>query len=96
MKRAILLATFATLCGAQTTVNGGRDYKGTLKASGSVSAVDFSNAGGTAPVQGRHFGFAADSVCAGTDLFCYGRCGGAEPVLLYGDRGTWSLDANER
>ncbi len=51
MKRAILLATFATLCGAQTTVNGGRDYKGTLKASGSVSAVDFSNAGGTAPVK---------------------------------------------
>ncbi len=51
MKRAILLATFATLCGAQTTVNGGRDYKGTLKASGSVSAVDFSNAGVTAPVK---------------------------------------------
>ena len=39
MKRAILLVTFAALCGAQTTVNGGRDYKGTLKASGSVSVV---------------------------------------------------------
>ncbi len=51
MKRAILLGAFAALCGAQTTVNGGRDYKGTLKASGSVSAVDFSNAGGTAPVK---------------------------------------------
>jgi hypothetical protein len=51
MNRAILLVTFAVLCGAQTTVNGGRDYKGTLKASGSVSAVDFSNAGGTAPVK---------------------------------------------
>ena len=51
MKRAILFVTFAALCGAQTTVNGGRDYKGTLKASGSVSAVDFSSAGGTAPVK---------------------------------------------
>jgi len=51
MKRAILFVTFAALCGAQTTVNGGRDYKGTLKASGSVSAVDFSGAGGTAPAK---------------------------------------------
>ena len=51
MKRAILFVAFAALCGAQTTVNGGRDYKGTLKASGSVSAVDFSGAGGTAPVK---------------------------------------------
>src|ERR1022692_3379197 len=51
MKRAILYVTFAALCGAQTTVNGGRDYKGTLKASGSVSAVDFSGAGGPAPAK---------------------------------------------
>lgn len=51
MKRAILFVAFAALCGAQTTVNGGRDYKGTLKASGSVSAVDFSGAGGTAPAR---------------------------------------------
>jgi hypothetical protein len=51
MKRAILFVTLAALCGAQTTVNGGRDYKGTLKASGSVSAVDFSGAGGTAPAK---------------------------------------------
>ncbi len=51
MKRAILLVTFAALCGAQTIVNGGRDYKGTLKASGNVSAVDFSGAGGTAPAK---------------------------------------------
>ena len=64
MKRAILFVACAAVCGAQTTVNGGRDYKGTLKASGSVSAVDFSNAGGTAPAQSGHFGFAADSVYA--------------------------------
>jgi hypothetical protein len=51
MKRAILFVTFAALCGAQTIVNGGRDYKGTLKASGNVSAVDFSGAGGTAPAK---------------------------------------------
>ena len=42
MKRAILFVTITAVCGAQTTVNGGRDYKGTLRASGSVSAVDFS------------------------------------------------------
>src|ERR1017187_5606338 len=51
MKRAILLVAFAALCGAQTTVNGGRDYKGTLKASGSVSVVDFSGSGSTAPAK---------------------------------------------
>ena len=51
MKRAILFVTFAALCGAQTTVNGGRDYKGTLKASGSVSVVDFSGAGSTSPAK---------------------------------------------
>src|SRR5664279_1651418 len=51
MKRAILFVAFAALCGAQTTVNGGRDYKGTLKASGSVSTVDFSAAGATAPAK---------------------------------------------
>src|ERR1019366_8604529 len=51
MKRAILFVAFAALCGAQTTVNGGRDYKGTLKASGSVSVVDFSGSGSTAPAK---------------------------------------------
>src|ERR1039457_3188852 len=51
MKRAILFVAFAALCGAQTTVNGGRDYKGTLKASGSVSAVDLSGAGSTTPAK---------------------------------------------
>jgi hypothetical protein len=51
MKRAFLFVVCAALCGAQTTVNGGRDYKGTLKASGSVSAVDFSSAAATAPAR---------------------------------------------
>ncbi|MGD0775739.1 MAG: hypothetical protein ABSC05_23235, partial [Candidatus Solibacter sp.] len=51
MKRAILFVTFAALCGAQTIVNGGRNYKGALTASGSVSVVDFSGAGGTAPAK---------------------------------------------
>ena len=51
MKRAILFVVCAAVCGAQTTVNGGRDYKGTLKASGSVSAVDFSSAAATAPAR---------------------------------------------
>src|SRR5260370_32283045 len=41
----------AALCGAKTTVNGGSDYKGKLKASGTVSTVDFSGAGSTTPVK---------------------------------------------
>jgi hypothetical protein len=40
----------AVLCGAQTTVNGGRDFKGTLKTSGSLSSVDFRAAAATAPI----------------------------------------------
>ena len=51
MKIAIWAMLGAALCGAQTTVNGGRDYKGTLKASRTVSSVDFSGAGSTAPVK---------------------------------------------
>ncbi len=80
MKRAILFVAFAVLCGAQTTVNGGRDYKGTLKASGSVSAVDFSAAASTAPAKAGtlaarpiactqgHIYFATD-VAAGQNLY---------------------------
>ena len=80
MKRAILLVAFAVLCGAQTTVNGGRDYKGTLKASGSISAVDFSGAASTAPAKAGplatrptdctqgHVYFATD-VTAGQNLY---------------------------
>jgi hypothetical protein len=95
MKRAILFVAFAALCGAQTTVNGGRDYKGTLKASGSVSAVDFSGAGARRRQSG-HFGVAADGVHTGAGLLRHGRSGGAEPVLLHGHGGAGSLDADER
>ncbi|MEO8367818.1 MAG: hypothetical protein ABI806_01280 [Candidatus Solibacter sp.] len=80
MKRAILFVAFAALCGAQTTVNGGRDFKGTIKASGSVSAVDFSGAASTAPAKAGllaarptactqgHIYFATD-VSAGQNLY---------------------------
>ena len=80
MKRAILFVAFAALCGAQTTVNGGRDYKGTLKASGSVSVVDFSGAGSTSPVKAGTSGsrptactqgqvYFATDVAAGQNLY---------------------------
>src|ERR1035441_9617723 len=80
MKRAILFVAFAALCGAQTTVNGGRDYKGTLKASGSVSVVDFSGAGSTAPAKAGASGtrptacpqaqmYFATDVAAGENLY---------------------------
>src|SRR6266567_1937131 len=51
MRKPILFVMLAGMCAAQTTVNGGRDYKGTLSVSGSVSAVDFSGAATTAPVK---------------------------------------------
>ena len=51
MKRAILWLMAAGLCGAQIIVNGGRDFKGTIKTSGTISSVDFSAAGSTAPVK---------------------------------------------
>ena len=51
MTRAILCLVAAGLCSAQTTVNGGRDFKGALKTSGTISSVDFSAAGSTAPVK---------------------------------------------
>src|SRR5436853_5824598 len=51
MKRAILWLMAAGLCGAQIVVNGGRDFKGTIKTSGTISSVDFSAAGSTAPVK---------------------------------------------
>ncbi|MEO8596167.1 MAG: hypothetical protein ABI759_22805 [Candidatus Solibacter sp.] len=82
MKRAILLVTFAAVCGAQTTVNGGRDYKGTLKASGSISAVDFTGAANTAPVKAGtlaarptactqgHIYFATDATAGQNLYFC--------------------------
>ena len=92
MKSSILLVMFVGLCGAQTTVNGGRDYKGTLKASGTVSSVDFSGAGTTAPVkagllasrpaacnQGQIY-FATDAVAGQNLFFC----------TTTGSPGTWS------
>ena len=82
MKRAILFVTFAGLCGAQTTVNGGRDYKGTLKASGSVATVDFTGAASTAPAKAGtlasrptactqgHVYFATDAAAGQNLYFC--------------------------
>ena len=92
MKSLVLLVMFTGWCGAQTVVNGGRDYKGTLKASGSISIVDFTGAGTTAPVkagllaarpaactQGQIY-FATDSVAGQNLYFC----------TATGSPGTWS------
>src|SRR4051812_24188751 len=92
MRTAILMVMAAAVCPAQTTVNGGRDYKGTLKASGTVSAVDFSGAGSTAPVktgtaaarptactQGQIY-FATDATAGQNLSFC----------TATGAPGTWS------
>src|SRR3954471_12916378 len=92
MKSPIVLVMLAGLCGAQTTVNGSRDFKGTLKASGVVSAVDFSAAGTTAPAktgllsarpaacdQGQQY-FATDAAAGQNLYFC----------TVTGSPGTWS------
>jgi hypothetical protein len=83
---------FAALCEAQTIVNGGRDYKGTLKASGNVSTVDFSSAGGTTPAkagtsaarptactQGQIY-FATDAAAGQNLYFC----------TVTGTQGVWT------
>src|ERR1700750_2698520 len=92
MKRPVLFWIFAGVCVAQTTVNGGRDYKGTLSASGTVSAVDFSGAGSTAPVKTGLLGsrpvgctrgqiyFATDATAGQNLSFC----------TATGSPGTWS------
>src|ERR1035438_122493 len=92
MKRAILFVAFAALCGAQTIVNGGRDYKGTVKASGAVSAVDFSGAGSTAPAKA---GTSASRPTACTQGQIYFRSEVAAGQNLYfctvtGAPGTWT------
>jgi hypothetical protein len=92
MKGPFLIAMYVGLCAAQTTVNGGRDYKGTLSVSGTVSAVDFSGAASTAPVKTGLLGgrpaactrgqiYFATDVTAGQNLyFC----------TVTGSPGTWS------
>jgi len=92
MKSPIVLLILAGVCAAQTTVNGGRDYKGTLSVSGTVSAVDFSGAGVTAPVKTGLLGdrpaactrgqiyFATDAAAGQNLFFC----------TATGSPGTWS------
>ncbi|MCU1234471.1 MAG: hypothetical protein JWP63_2438 [Candidatus Solibacter sp.] len=92
MKKPILLMMLAGMCAAQTTVNGGRDYKGTLSVSGPVSAVDFSGGGTTAPAKTGalaarptactrgHIYFATDATAGQNLFFC----------TTTGTPGTWS------
>src|ERR1022692_3659590 len=92
MKRAILFVAFAALCGAQTTVNGGRDYKGTVKASGSVSAVDFSGAGSTAPAKAGASGTRPTACTQGQIYFATDVAAGEKPYFCTGTGGpgTWT------
>src|ERR1022692_939747 len=92
MKRAILFVAFAGLCGAQTIVNGGRDYKGTVKASGSVSAVDFSGAGSTAPAKAGASGTRPTACTQGQIYFATDVAAGEKPYFCTGTGGpgTWT------
>src|SRR5215470_4044584 len=92
MKGPILLVLLAGLCTAQTTVNGGRDYKGTLSVSGSVSAVDFSGAAGTAPVKTGLLGMRPGACNRGQIYFATDATAGQNLYFCTatGSPGTWS------
>src|SRR5215470_8067095 len=92
MKGPILLVLLAGLCTAQTTVNGGRDYKGTLSVSGTVSAVDFSGAGVTAPVKTGLLGVRPAACTRGQIYFATDAAAGQNLFFCTatGSPGTWS------
>jgi hypothetical protein len=92
MKRPILLVMLAGMCWAQTEVNGGRDYKGTLSVSGGVSAVDFSGAGSTAPVKTGLLGVRPTTCTKGQIYFATDAAAGQNLYFCTatGAPGTWS------
>ncbi len=92
MKRPILLVMLAGMCWAQTEVNGGRDYKGTLSVSGGVSAVDFSGAGSTAPVKTGLMGARPAACTRGQIYFATDAAAGQNLYFCTatGAPGTWS------
>ena len=83
---------FAGLCGAQTTVNGVRDYTSTLKASGSNSAVDFRGAGSTAPVKAGLLAARPTACTLGQIYFATDAAAGQNLYFCTatGSPGTWS------
>ena len=91
-KLLLVIVTCAAIGGAQTTVNGGRTFKGALTSNGSVSVVDFTGAGSTAPVKSGtsasrptactlgQFYFATDAAAGQNLSFC----------TTTGTPGTWT------
>ena len=85
----------AALCGAQTTVNGGRDFKGTLKASGTSSLVDFSAAGNTIPAKTGTLASRPTACTQGQVYFATDATAGQNLSLCTttGSPGTWTTIA---
>uniref|UniRef100_Q02CC9 Uncharacterized protein n=1 Tax=Solibacter usitatus (strain Ellin6076) TaxID=234267 RepID=Q02CC9_SOLUE len=92
MRSPIVFLMLAGVCAAQTTVNGGRDYKGTLSVSGTVSAVDFSGAGVTAPVKTGLLGVRPVACTRGQIYFATDAAAGQNLFFCTatGSPGTWS------
>jgi len=95
MKITIILGVglWAVACSAQTTVNGGRVFEGTLRSSGANAVVDFSGAGSTAPVKAGLSAARPSSCTAGQMYFASDAAAGQNLSLCAGSPGTWTAVA---
>jgi hypothetical protein len=89
MRIAIVLVMGAVTAAAQTTVNGGRDFKGSVKASGSVSSVDFTGAASTSPVKTGISGARPASCTVGQIYFATDATAG-QNLSFCTSAGVWS------
>jgi len=92
MKKNVIIAVglCALVCQAQTTVNGGRVFEGTLRSSGATSAVDFSAAGSTAPVKTGLAAARPTTCTAGQMYFATDAATGQNLSLCAGTPGSWT------
>jgi hypothetical protein len=92
MKKTITIALglCAVLCRAQTTVNGGGVFQGTLRTTGTNSLVDFSGAGSTTPVKAGLLAARPTSCTAGQMYFATDATAGQNLSLCAGSPGTWT------
>jgi len=87
---AIGIGLWVMTASAQTTVNGGRVFEGTLRSSGSNSSVDFTGAGSTAPVKVGTTAARPTSCTAGQMYFATDATAGQNLSLCSGTPGSWT------
>lgn len=86
----IAIALWAVACEAQTTVNGGRVFEGTLRSNGANSVVDFSGAGSTAPVKVGLTAARPSTCTAGQLYFATDATAGQNLSMCSGSPGSWT------